>query len=56
MLELFPETECPNINSAIRKLHANLMFRSERAMVSISGGADSYMMSDLIQALEQEQN
>ena len=56
MLELFPETECPNINSAIRKLHANLMFRSERAMVSISGGADSDMMLDMIQALEPEQN
>ena len=39
MLELFPE-EYPNINSAFRKLHANLMFRSARAMVSISGGAD----------------
>ena len=46
MLELFPEKECPNINSAFRKLHANLMFRSERATVSISGGADSDMMLD----------
>ena len=41
MFELFPETECPNINSAFRKLHANLMFRSARATVSISGGADN---------------
>lgn len=48
MLELFPEKECPNINSAFRKLHANFMFRSERAMVSISGGADSDMMLDMI--------
>ena len=56
MLDLFPEKECPNINSAIRKLHANLMFRSERAMVSISGGADSDVMLDMIQALEPEKN
>ena len=56
MLELFPEKECPNINNAIRKIHANLMFRSERAMVSISGGADSDMMLDMIQALGPEQN
>ena len=32
------------------------MFRSERAVVSISGGADSDMMLDMIQALEPEQN
>lgn len=56
MLELFPETECPNINSAFRKLHANLMFRSERAMVSISGGADSDIMLDMIQALNPAKN
>ncbi len=56
MLELFPEKECPNINAAFRKLHANLMFRSERAVVSISGGADSDMMLDMIQALEPEKN
>lgn len=48
MFELFPEKEYPNINSAFRKLHANLMFRSERAMVSISGGADSDVMLDMI--------
>lgn len=56
MLELFPEKECPNINSAFRKLHANLMFRSERAMVSISGGADSDMMLDMIMALDPGKN
>ena len=31
MLELFPEKEAPNINTAFRKLHANLKFRSEVA-------------------------
>ena len=56
MLELFPEEEYPNISNAIRKLHANLMFRSERAVVSISGGADSDMMLDMILALEPEKN
>ena len=56
MFELFPEKECPNINSAFRKLHANLMFRSERAAVSISGGADSDVMIDMIQALNPEKN
>ncbi len=56
MLELFPEKECPNINSAFRKLHANLMFRSERATVSISGGADSDMMLDMIMALDPAKN
>ncbi len=56
MLELFPEKECPNINSAFRKLHANLMFRSERAMVSISGGADSDVMLDMLMALDPERN
>lgn len=56
MLELFPEKEYPNINGAIRKLHANLMFRSERAMVSISGGADSDMMLDMIMAPEPGKN
>lgn len=56
MLELFPEKECPNINSAFRKLHANFMFRSERAMVSISGGADSDMMLDMIMALDPGKN
>lgn len=56
MLELFPERECPNISSAFRKLHANLMFRAERAVVSISGGADSDMMLDMIQALKPEKN
>ena len=56
MFELFPETECPNINSAFRKLHANLMFRSARATVSISGGADSDVMLDMIQALNPEKN
>lgn len=56
MLELFPEKECPNINSAFRKLHANLMFRSERAMVSISGGADSDMMLDMLMELDPAKN
>ena len=56
MFELFPEKEYPNINSAFRKLHANLMFRSERAMVSISGGADSDVMLDMIQALNPAKN
>lgn len=44
------------IQSAIRKLHANLMFRSECAVVSISGGSDSDVMLDMIQALEPEKN
>ena len=56
MLELFPEKECPNINSAFRKLHANMMFRAERAMVSISGGADSDMMLDMLMALDPAKN
>jgi len=56
MIELFPEKECPNINSAFRKLHSNLMFRSARAMVSISGGADSDMMLDMIMALDPAKN
>ena len=56
MLELFPEKECPNINSAFRKLHANLMFRSARAAVSISGGSDSDVMLDMIQALNPAKN
>lgn len=56
MLELFQEKECPNINSAFRKLHANLMFRSERAVVSISGGADSDVMLDMVMALEPKKN
>lgn len=56
MLDLFPENECLNVNSAFRKLHANLEFRSERAMVSISGGADSDMMLDMIMALGPKKN
>lgn len=56
MFELFPEKECPNINSAFRKLHANLMFRSERAAVSISGGSDSDVMLDMFQALNPAKN
>jgi len=56
MLELFPEKECPNINSAFRKLHANMMFRSERAMVSISGGWDSDILLDMVMALNPAKN
>lgn len=56
MFRLFPEKECPNINSAFRKLHANLMFKAERAMVSISGGADSDVMLDMIMALDPAKN
>ena len=56
MLKLFPENESKNINSAFRKLHANMMFRSERAMVSISGGADSDVMLDMIMALDPGKN
>ena len=56
MLALFTEGEYPNINSAFRKLHANLMFRSERAVVSISGGADSDVMLDMIMALDPGKN
>ena len=56
MLELFPEKEAPNINTAFRKLHANLKFRSEVAAVSISGGADSDMMLDMIMALDPAKN
>ena len=44
------------IQDAIRKLHANLMFRSKCAVVSISGGADSDVMLDMIMALEPEVN
>lgn len=55
-LELFPENGCPNINSAFRKLHANLMFRSERAVVSISGGWDSDIMLDMVQMLNPKKN
>ncbi len=44
------------IQSAIRKTHANLMFRSQCAVVSLSGGSDSDVMLDLIQALEPEKN
>lgn len=56
MIEIFPEKEYPNINGAIRKLHANLMFRSERAVVAISGGSDSDVMLDMIEALEPQKN
>lgn len=56
VLELFPESESKNINSAFRKLHANMMFRSERAVVSISGGADSDVMLDMIMALAPDKN
>ena len=44
------------IQSAFRKLHANLQFRSQCAVVSISGGSDSDVMLDMIQALEPEKN
>lgn len=44
------------IQSAIRKLHANLMFRSEVALVSLSGGSDSDVVLDMVQALEPEKN
>lgn len=56
MLEIFQEKEFPNINSSIRKLHANLTFRSERAVVAISGGSDSDVMLDMIEALEPRKN
>lgn len=61
-LELFDPVRSENpefverIQSAIRKLHANLMFRSEVALVSLSGGSDSDVMLDMIQALEPEKN
>lgn len=61
-LDLFEQTRLINtdsagrIQSAIRKLHANLMFRSEVALVSLSGGSDSDVVLDMIQALEPEKN
>lgn len=56
MLELFSGEDCENIRGAIRKLHANLMFRSKCAAISISGGSDSDVMMDMIQALEPQKN
>lgn len=56
MLQMFPESESKNINDAFRKLHANLKFRSKVAAVSISGGADSDMMLDMIIALDPAKN
>ena len=56
LMDLFPEEACSNIRDSIRKLHANLMFRSERAAVGISGGSDSDVMLDMIEALEPKRN
>ena len=61
-LELFEPMRSENpgfvdrVQSSIRKLHADLMFRSQCAVVSISGGSDSDVMLDMIQALEPEKN
>lgn len=56
LLEVFQGDECERIRDTIRKTHANLGFRAERAIVSISGGSDSDVMLDLIRALEPEKN
>lgn len=56
MLDLFHGDECETIRDAIRKLHANLKFRAERTLVSISGGSDSDVMLDMVLALEPEKN
>lgn len=56
MLEKFKGEEYRRICDTIRKTHANLQFRSERAVISISGGADSDVMLDVIRALEPEKN
>lgn len=56
LLDMFPEKECKNIRDAISKTHANLQFRSKVALVSISGGSDSDVMLDMIQALEPEKS
>lgn len=54
LLDLFPAYDERNtrIREAIAKLHANLSFRSRVAAVSISGGSDSDVMLDMIQALD----
>jgi len=56
MLDLFPGEECETIRDAVRKLHANLKFRAERTVVSISGGSDSDVMLDMVRTLEPEKN
>lgn len=55
-IELFPGEEGSRIRDAFRKLHANLKFRSERAVVAISGGSDSDVMLDMFRILEPEKN
>lgn len=56
LLGVFPEPEYERIRDAITKTHANLMFRSRVAAVSISGGSDSDVMLDMIMALSPEEN
>lgn len=53
-LRISGDESAERIQSAFRKLHANLQFRSQCAVVSISGGSDSDVMLDMIQVLEPE--
>lgn len=58
LLDLFPAYDESNtrIRDMIAKVHANLSFRSKVAAVSISGGSDSDVMMDVIQALDPPTN
>lgn len=56
LLDMFSDDSCKNIQDSIRKLHANLKFRSKCAAVSISGGSDSDVLLDMVMALEPEKN
>lgn len=56
LLDMFPGSEGERIRDAVRKTHANLKFRAERTLVSISGGSDSDVILDLIRALEPEKH
>lgn len=55
-LRISGDESAERIQGAFRKLHANLQFRSQCAVVSISGGSDSDVMLDMIQVLEPEKN
>ena len=50
--DLFPGEEGRTIREAISKVYANLMLRAKIVVVSISGGSDSDVMMDMIEALE----
>lgn len=55
-LEMFPGEDEENIRGAISKIHANLTTRCKVAAISISGGPDSDVMLDMIEALEPKKN